>query len=95
MARIRTRPDAVHVALLRGINVGGKNVLPMKDLVAIFRVAGCRDVRTYIQSGNVIFRAPQAVVSRLPGVVAKAVSDRFGFRPPIVMRTTSPGWRKR
>ena len=47
-----------HVALLRGINVGGKNVLPMKDLAEMFADAGCTNVRTYIQSGNVIFEAP-------------------------------------
>ena len=47
----------VNVALLRGINVGGKNRMPMKELVALFVDAGCEDVRTYIQSGNVLFRA--------------------------------------
>jgi Protein of unknown function (DUF1697) len=40
------------VALLRGINVGGKNSLPMKELVKILELAGCRNVRTYIQSGS-------------------------------------------
>lgn len=77
----------VYVALLRGINVGGKNRLPMKDLVAMLDDAGCHDVRTYIQSGNVVFRATEARASRIPGVIAKAVSDRLGFRAPIVMRT--------
>ena len=48
-----------HVALLRGINVGGKNPLPMKALAEEFVAAGCGDVRTFIQSGNVIFSAPQ------------------------------------
>ena len=46
-----------NVALLRGINVGGRNKLPMADLAAMFREEGCDDVRTYIQSGNVVFRA--------------------------------------
>lgn len=46
----------VYVALLRGINVGGKNRLAMKDLVTIFEDVGCREVRTYIQSGNVVFK---------------------------------------
>jgi Protein of unknown function (DUF1697) len=46
-----------HVALLRGINVGGKNRLPMKDLVAILIAAGCVDVKTYIQSGNAVCKA--------------------------------------
>ncbi len=46
---------AKHVALLRGINVGGKNKLPMKSLAALFTDAGCLNVETYIQSGNVVF----------------------------------------
>jgi len=47
----------VYVALLRGVNLGGKNRLPMKDLATMFAEAGCTDVVTYIQSGNVVFRA--------------------------------------
>ncbi|MEO8874950.1 MAG: DUF1697 domain-containing protein, partial [Polyangiaceae bacterium] len=45
------------VALLRGINVGGRNMLPMKTLIGLFEKAGCSDVKTYIQSGNVVFSA--------------------------------------
>ena len=45
------------VALLRGINVGGRNRLPMKGLIAVFEAAGCRNVGTYIQSGNVVYEA--------------------------------------
>jgi uncharacterized protein (DUF1697 family) len=60
------------VALLRGINVGGKNIVPMKDLAEIFACGGCRDVRTYIQSGNVIFRAPAAVLKGLPALVSQS-----------------------
>ena len=55
-----------NVALLRGINVGGKNKLPMADLAAMFREAGCDDVRTYIQSGNVVFRAGPALAGDIP-----------------------------
>ncbi len=77
----------LYVALLRGINVGGENRLSMKDLVAIFSEAGCGDVQTYIQSGNVVFRATEARASRIPAAIATAVSDRLGFRAPVVMRT--------
>jgi uncharacterized protein (DUF1697 family) len=76
-----------HVALLRGINVGGKNIVPMKDLAKMFADAKCSDVRTYIQSGNVIFEAPPGA----PGVAAKitaAIAKRFGFRIPVVVRTS-------
>lgn len=78
----------VHVALLRGINVGGKNMLPMQDLVAMFVDAGCSEVRSYIQSGNVVFQAGQALVKRIPGLIAKAIRDRFGYQIPVLTRTT-------
>jgi len=52
-----------HVALLRGINVGGRRRLRMADLVDIFERLGCAGVRTYIQSGNVVYDAPAALAS--------------------------------
>jgi uncharacterized protein (DUF1697 family) len=78
-----------HVALLRGINVGGKNMLPMKELAAMFVNAGCGDVTTYIQSGNVVFSAPDKVVAGLGDVIAKQVEERFGLRVPMVLRTSA------
>ncbi len=80
-------PGSIHVALLRGINVGGKNKLPMKDLAAIFAAHGASDVRTYIQSGNVVFRASKSVAAKLPRLAGEAIEARFGHRPPIVLRT--------
>jgi len=76
----------LYVALLRGINVAGKNRLSMKDLVAMFAEAGCSEVLTYIQSGNVVFRATEARASRIPVMIAAAISDRLGFRAPVIMR---------
>jgi uncharacterized protein (DUF1697 family) len=75
------------VALLRGINVGGKNVLPMRELAEIFAETGCRDVQTYIQSGNVVFWANSKVVKALPGAITKRIEERFGYRVPVVVRT--------
>jgi uncharacterized protein (DUF1697 family) len=83
----RRKRDDLYVALMRGVNVGGKNKLPMKDLAAMFAKAGCTDVVTYIQSGNVVFRATQACAACVPAAIAKAVADRLGFRAPVVMRT--------
>jgi uncharacterized protein (DUF1697 family) len=77
----------VHVALLRGINVGGKNKLPMDDLAAVFVEEECRDVRTYIQSGNVVFRAAPALAARLAERVPERIRRRFGLRVPVVLRT--------
>jgi uncharacterized protein (DUF1697 family) len=79
--------DVVYAALLRGVNVGGKNRLPMKDLAAMFAEAGCTDVVTYIQSGNVVFRATEACAARIPAAIAKVVADCLGFRAPVVTRT--------
>lgn len=79
--------SGTHVALLRGINVGGKNMLPMKDLAAMFADAGCTDVRTYIQSGNVVYAASAAVARKVPTLVEAAIAKRFGFAAPIQTRS--------
>ncbi len=73
--------------LLRGVNVGGKNNLPMRDLAALFEAAGCQNVRTFIQSGNVIFAASPKVSERLAAVIAEGISERFGYRTPVILRT--------
>ncbi len=77
----------VHVALLRGINLAGKNSLPMKQLATLFTTAGCSDVSTYIQSGNVIFRAKPPVAKEIANAIAAAILDRFELRVPVVTRT--------
>ena len=76
-----------YIALLRGINVVGKNRLPMKDLAAVFRDAGCERVQTYIQSGNVVFQAAPALARRVPALITEAISKSFGYRVPVVTRT--------
>jgi uncharacterized protein (DUF1697 family) len=78
-----------YLALLRGINVGGKNKLPMKDLIRMFAAAGCDDVRTYIQSGNVLFEAPSKLAAQLPTTIAARMADQFGYRTPVVLRTAT------
>jgi uncharacterized protein (DUF1697 family) len=77
-----------YVALLRGINVGGKNMLPMKRLAELFTAAGCDDVRTYIQSGNVIFRATPDVAVALPEIISARILEDFGIRVPVVLRSS-------
>ena len=77
----------VNIALLRGINVGGKNRLPMKELVALFVDAGCEDVRTYIQSGNVVFRTGSTGGEEIASVISASILDHFGYRVPVVTRT--------
>ena len=77
----------INVALLRGINVGGKNKLPMKQLAAMFREAGCEDVRTYIQSGNVLFRADSSLAEGIPSLISDEIFGTFGYQVPVVIRT--------
>ena len=80
---------SVHVAFLRGVNVGGKHSLPMTALAALFTESGCGDVRTYIQSGNVLFTAATALARRVPALIAPGISKRFGFEAPVVTRTAA------
>jgi uncharacterized protein (DUF1697 family) len=77
----------VHIALLRGINVGGKNQLPMKALAEMFATLGCSNVSTYIQSGNVVCEAHDVLAPKLPKAIEKAIGESYGYRIPIVMRT--------
>ena len=83
----RDGATAINIALLRGINVGGKNKLPMKELAALFVEAGCGDVRTYIQSGNVVFRAGPTGGGEISSVISASILDHFGYRIPVVVRT--------
>ena len=76
-----------YAALLRGINVGGKNKLPMQELAELFAGAGCRNVETYIQSGNVVFQASAALAKDVPSFVSEAIEQRFGYRVPLILRS--------
>jgi uncharacterized protein (DUF1697 family) len=80
---------ATHVALLRGINLGSKNRMPMPDLMEMFVAAECADVRNYIQSGNIIFRASHAKAKKLPDLIAKRIAEAFGHRVPVILRTAA------
>lgn len=74
------------VSLLRGINVGGHNILPMARLRAIYESLDCEEVTTYLQSGNVVFRrkrSPAAVAAE----VETAIHAEFGFAVRILGRT--------
>jgi uncharacterized protein (DUF1697 family) len=77
----------MHLALLRGVNVGGKNRLSMAELVRVFADAGCVDVSTYIQSGNVLFRAPTATIAQLPDALSARIRTRFALDVPVILRS--------
>jgi uncharacterized protein (DUF1697 family) len=73
------------IALFRGINVGGHGKLPMKELVAEMEALGLSDVRTYIQSGNAVFRSERASSSKLAGRLARAIEASHGFLPQVIV----------
>ena len=76
-----------YIALLRGINVGGHHSLPMKELKVVLEKAGCIDVHTYIQSGNVVFRRALTDAGRVSDELAAAVARSHGFEPRVLVRT--------
>ncbi|MDA0204517.1 MAG: DUF1697 domain-containing protein [Acidobacteria bacterium] len=78
-----------YAALLRGINVGGKNKLPMKELIELFAAAGCTDVETYIQSGNVVFKAPATLAKRVPQIITQKIAERYGYQVPLIVRSAA------
>ncbi|HYZ81782.1 MAG TPA: DUF1697 domain-containing protein [Solirubrobacteraceae bacterium] len=74
------------VIMLRGINLGPSRRVPMAELRALFGEAGYTDVRTYVQSGNVVLES-DAKPSDLEREAAALISERFGFEVPVVVRT--------
>jgi uncharacterized protein (DUF1697 family) len=79
---------ATHVALLRGINLGGRNKVAMTDLRALVSELGHTDVSTYIQSGNVLFSvAADADAAALAPAMTKAIAAKLGVAAPVVVLT--------
>src|SRR6516162_3649305 len=78
---------ASHVALLRGINVGGRNKIPMADLREVVAALGHTGVTTYIQSGNVLFSTADADTAKLASELESAIAGRFGIRSSVVVLT--------
>jgi len=74
-----------YVAFFRGINVGGKNIVKMSDLARLFAELGFSGVKTYIQSGNVIF-STDAEQSLLAPMIEQAFNERFGFASAVIIR---------
>lgn len=76
-----------YLALLRGVNVGGKNLVKMADVRTAFEDMDFEDVTTYIQSGNVLFRAPRQKREELAGRIETTLTRRFGFELKAVLLT--------
>ena len=77
-----------HIALLRGINVGGRNAVPMAELRALAEALGWREVRSYIQSGNLVFDS-EGATRALEAALEEGIERRFGLKVPAMVRTAS------
>lgn len=76
----------MYVALLRGINVGGKSRVEMSRLKTVFEDQGCTNVRTYINSGNVVFKTSKDLIN-VCNKLETAIEHEFGFRVPVIVRS--------
>lgn len=74
-----------YVALFRGINVGGNNIISMKELKNLFEKLKFQNVKSYIQSGNIIFDSHETDVSKLIGKIAIALQNTFRMNPHIFL----------
>jgi len=87
MAKTKTKTQT-WIALLRGINVGGHNKLPMAELRELLGELGLSEVQTYIASGNIVFGAARSANrGKLSKKISTAITDRFDLGVPVVMRT--------
>ena len=76
-----------HIALLRGINVGGHKKVPMAELRRVLEAAGFEDVKTYVQSGNVALSASERSPAKVGRKVERTIEDAFGFDVAVVVRS--------
>jgi len=74
-----------HVALLRGINVGGRNRVAMTDLRAVVNSLGHTDVATYIQSGNVVFSSGEPDTAAIAAALERAIAEALAVAPRVVV----------
>jgi uncharacterized protein (DUF1697 family) len=76
-----------YVVLLRGINVGGRNKLLMKQLAVILEGLGCVNVKTYIQSGNVVLQSDNNKATELSENISQAINQQYDFKPHVHILT--------
>ena len=76
----------IYIALLRGINVGGHNMIKMAELKQVLEKMGLQKVKTYIQSGNVLFESEKEA-DTLSQQLEEEIKKEFGFSVPVVLRT--------
>ena len=74
-----------YIALFRGINIGGKHILPMKELVVHLEKLGLVNIKTYIQSGNVVFQGKMVNTSTLADKISAVINKKYGFAPHVFL----------
>jgi uncharacterized protein (DUF1697 family) len=77
------------ISLLRGINVGGHNLIRMEDLRKLYESVGYTGAQTLLQSGNVVFRTAKTDLAKLSRQIEEAIEGQYGFRPAVVHRTAA------
>lgn len=80
---------STYIAMLRGINVSGQKIIKMEHLRASFEALGFSEVKTYVQSGNVVFKAAKTSATSLAGKIAKKILADFRFSVSVLIRTTA------
>ena len=80
-------PPTVFVALLRGVNVGGNNMISMKSLKASFEAMGFTNVSTYINSGNIIFQSKEDDPRKLEKKIEQMLSSDYQLESKVVLRS--------
>jgi uncharacterized protein (DUF1697 family) len=80
-------PTHTHISLLRGINVGGNKIIPMKELKALYESLGFTNVRTLLATGNIAFESAQEDAAALKAQIEAGIVATFGFDSVVFMRT--------
>lgn len=81
------RPMNTYISMLRGINVAGKKRIKMDELKALYESLGFKNVKTYIQSGNVVFQCSDSNASKLVKKIGEEIKQSFGLTVTVVIRT--------
>ena len=78
----------VIISMLRGVNLGPHNRIKMEELRAVYESLKLQDPRTYVQSGNVLFKTNERNEAKLSSRIQDGIERKFGFRPDVIVRTT-------
>lgn len=89
MSRIRKSKIKLnsYISFLRGINVSGQKIIKMQDLVLLFESFGFSDVKTYLQSGNVLFDSDETDTSKIIKIIDDGIFNKLGYRVTVILRT--------